>query len=269
MLIIISTHCMTTKLTSFRERLLRREPLLGTLIRTPSPHAVEILGGTGLDFVVIDGEHAPFDRTSIDLVLFAARAAGIPAVVRTPDATPGHLLNALDCGADGVLVPHVASVETARAIVEASRYQGGRRGFSHGGRAGQFGAFTVWDHIRAADARTTVLAMIEDPEAVEHLDAIGAVDGLDGFFLGRGDLSVSMRAESSDAPPVRALVERIASVARARNKPMLAYTSAIDAAEVAWLRSIGVTALAVSSEQGLLKRAAMETCAAFRKAWSA
>jgi 2-keto-3-deoxy-L-rhamnonate aldolase RhmA len=259
---------MRTKHTSFRERLLGRDPLVGTLIRTPSPHAVEILAGTGLDFVVIDGEHAPFDRTSIDLVLFAARAAGIPAVVRTPDATPSHVLNALDCGADGVLVPHVASVETARAIVDASRYQGGRRGFSHGGRAGQFGALSVWDHIRAADERTTVLAMIEDPEAVEHLDAIGSVEGLDGFFLGRGDLSVSLRAESSDAAPVRALVERIATIARARNKPMLAYTSAIDAAEVGWLKSIGVTALAVSSEQGLLRRAAEETRQAFHKAWA-
>jgi staphyloferrin B biosynthesis citrate synthase len=259
---------MTTKLTSFRERLLAREPLVGTLIRTPSPHAVEILGGTGLDFVVIDGEHAPFDRTSIDLMLFAARAAGLPAVVRTPDASPSHLLNALDCGADGVLVPHVASVETARAIVAACRYEGGRRGFSNGGRAGQYGAVPVWDHIRAADERTTVLAMIEDPEAVEHLEAIAAVKGLDGFFLGRGDLSVSLRAESSDAPTVRALVERIAAIARARSKPMLAYTSAIDAAEMAWLKSIGVTALAVSSEQGLLRRAAEETRQAFQKAWA-
>jgi 2-keto-3-deoxy-L-rhamnonate aldolase RhmA len=233
----------------------------------PTPHAVEILGGTGLDFVVIDGEHAPFDRTSIDLALFAARAAGIPAVVRTPDATPGHLLNALDCGADGVLVPHVASVETARAIVEACRYQGGRRGFSSGGRAGRYGALSVWDHIRAADERTTVLAMIEDPEAVGHLDAIAAVDGLDGFFLGRGDLSVSMRAESADAPPVRAVVERIASIARARNKPMLAYTAAVDTAEVGWLRSIGVTAFAVSSEQGHLRRAIAQTREAFDKAW--
>src|SRR5262245_22725227 len=101
---------------SFRERLLGRELLAGAFIKTPTIHTTEIVGGAGFDFVVIDQEHAPFDRVITDQILLAARASGIAALVRTPTAAHDKVLGVLDDGATGVLAPHIASVEAARAL---------------------------------------------------------------------------------------------------------------------------------------------------------
>src|SRR6266540_6834988 len=98
---------------TFRQRFLAGEHLVGTFIKTPGVHATEIIGGLGYDFVVIDEEHAPFDRVSTDAALLAARAVGTAGFVRVPTGAPTHLLAVLDCGATGVLVPHVASAEQA------------------------------------------------------------------------------------------------------------------------------------------------------------
>lgn len=248
---------------SFRERLKRREPLLGTFIKTPSPHATEILGDVGFDFVVVDTEHAPFDRGSAELVQLAARASGIAALVRVPDGTPAHILAALDDGADGVLVPHVTSATLAHALVAASRYRGGRRGFSNSPRAGRYGRVPLWTHVAAADARSTVLAMIEDVEALEHIDAIAAVPDLDGIFIGRGDLTVAMQAESPAAPAIRTATERIAAAAVANGKTVCTHAGSLNREELEWLRGIGVTAFVVSSDQGYLRQAAQDVAESF------
>jgi staphyloferrin B biosynthesis citrate synthase len=248
----------------FRERLRSRELLLGTFLKTPSPHATEIIGTLGFDFVVVDQEHAPFDRVSTDLILLAAKAARIAALVRVPDDRPSGILAALDDGAAGVIVPHVSSAAHARRIVSAARYHGGKRGFSNSARAGRYGALDMRDHIAVNDAATTVIAMIEDPEAVDAAAEIASVEGLDAFFLGRADLTVGLRAASTSDAPVRAAVERVAAAAGERQIPLVAYVGAIDAAEVSYLREVGVTAFAVSSEQGLMRSAASAAVSEFR-----
>ena len=107
----------------FRKRLSAGERLAGTFIKTPTGHSVEIFGDAGYDFVVIDEEHAPFDRQAIDHAIMAARAGRIAALVRVASASHSNLLSVLDCGATGVLVPHVASVEKARDVVAGCRYK--------------------------------------------------------------------------------------------------------------------------------------------------
>src|SRR5580704_11938958 len=151
---------------SFRQRFLSVELLLGTFIKTPTTHAIEILGALGFDFVVIDEEHAPFDRVTIDNLLLAARASNVAGIVRVAESSPAKLLAALDDGATGVLVPHVFSVGKAKEMVAACRYRRGKRGFSNSPRAGGYGQLGVWDHVDKADASVTVVAMIEDPEAL-------------------------------------------------------------------------------------------------------
>src|SRR5262249_55429665 len=105
----IERSVMSSSAASFRQRLIAREPLIGTFLKTPTSHGTEIIGDAGFDFVVIDQEHAAFDRTTSDVALLAARAARIPALVRVPG--PDAILSVLDCGAAGVLIPHVSSVE--------------------------------------------------------------------------------------------------------------------------------------------------------------
>ena len=244
----------------FRSRLLAREPLIGTFVKTPTTHATEILGALGFDFVVIDEEHAPFDRRATDAALLAAKAVGTAALVRVQSVT--SILPVLDCGATGVVVPHVATAAHAREVAAACRYQGGRRGYSGSPRHAGYGASGMWKTVEAADAATTVIAQIEDPEALDEIDAIAAVPDIDALFIGRGDLSVALGAKSSDAPEVRSAVERIGKAARAAGKPVCVFVGGKD--EAAWLQSEGATAFVVSSDQGFLRKAAAQALGEMR-----
>jgi staphyloferrin B biosynthesis citrate synthase len=240
---------------AFRQRLLARDVLLGTFVKFPTGHTTEMLGGLGFDFVVIDEEHGPFDRVATDQALMGARAGGIAGLVRVPDM--GRILGALDDGATGVLVPHVSTPEKAREAVALCRYRGGVRGFSNTTRAGGYGARGIWEHVDAQDAAVTVVAMIEDPEALRHLDAILATDGLDAAFIGRGDLTVALGAGSLAAPETQAATETILAAARKAGKPVCIMVAG--AAEAAEWRTLGASAFIVSSDQGFLRQAALRT----------
>lgn len=248
----------------FRERLRARELLLGTFIKTPVTHPVEIMGAVGFDFVVIDQEHAPFDRVDVDSLILAGRAAGIAVLVRVPGSEARDILPALDCGAQGVLVPHVSGRAKAQDVVAEARYQGGRRGFTNSSRAGRYGAAGFQEHVAAGDAGTAVLAMIEDVEALAVLPDVVATPGLDAVFIGRGDLSIALGVDSPAAPAVVNAAEKIAAAAREAGVALCAHVDRIDSPDVAWLRSLGVTAFIVASDQGLMRRAALQTLAAFR-----
>ncbi len=251
---------MSTPL-GFRQRFLEREVLLGSFIKTPTTHSIEILGDMGFDFLVIDEEHAPFDRVTIDTCLLAARAVGTAGFVRVSEPTAAKLTAVLDDGASGVLVPHVSSVDKARAIVSACRYRGGSRGFSNSPRAGRYGGVAMWPHVDAQDKAITVIAMIEDPEALEVIDDIVSVEGLDGFFVGRGDLSVAL-GENPGSPAIQTATERVITAATRIGKPVCVMVGSIE--ETAPFRQLGVTAFIVSSDQGLMRQPASKVLADFR-----
>ncbi len=245
--------------SSFRARFTARETLTGTFIKTPTPHAIEILGGLGFDFVVIDEEHAPFDPQATDVALLAARASGTAGIVRVPSADPAGILRVLDCGAVGVLIPHVSSAAKAREIAAACRYRGGKRGYSGSSRAGGYGVGKVWEHVARSDETTTAIAMIEDPEALDDIDSILAVEGIDGAFIGRGDLTVALGAAANDAPPVKAAVDTVMAAAKRAAKPVCVMVGS--AAEAKGFKELGASAFIVSSDQGFLRRIAGQTLA--------
>lgn len=244
---------------SFRQRLLAGDRLVGTFLKTPTSHGTEIVAGVGYDFVVIDQEHAPFDRTTTDIALMAARGCNIPALVRV--SGPDTILSVLDCGATGMLIPHVASAAYAREVAAMCRYKG-RRGFATSTRAGGYTAVPMWQHIRASDDAVTVIAQIEDPEALDEIDAIAAVDGIDSLFIGRGDLTAAFGDETPNPPAVRQAVEKIVAAARRANKPVSVYVGGRPDAE--WLQGQGATTFIFNSDQGLLRQAAMKGLAEMR-----
>lgn len=246
----------STENVGFRDRLIAKERLVGTFIKTPTSHACEILGALGMDFVVIDEEHAPFDRAQIDSILLGCLYSGIAGLVRVSEPTAARILSALDCGATGVLVPHVNSAEKARKIAAATRFGRGNRGFSNSPRAGGYGTRMMAEHIRLSDAAVTLIAMIEDVEALDEIDEILAVEDLDGVFIGRGDLAVAMKAENANAPEVTAAVEQICAAAKRRGKPVAVMVGS--AADSARFRAMGASAFIVSSDQGLMKQAAAQ-----------
>jgi staphyloferrin B biosynthesis citrate synthase len=245
----------------FRRRLTAGEKLSGSFMKTPSGHATEVFGDLGYDFVVIDEEHAPFDRQAIDQALVSARAGRIAALVRVASASPSNLLSVLDAGAVGVLVPHVSSAQKATDVAAACRYKAGERGFSNSPRAGRYGGLSLRQHVEHADAITTVLAQIEDPQALDQIDAIAAVDGIDALFIGRGDLAVALGADSPEAPEIRAGAERISAAARRAGKPVMVFVGSNRDALA--MREIGASAFIYSSDQGLMRQAAGKALAEF------
>jgi staphyloferrin B biosynthesis citrate synthase len=250
---------MTTA-PGFRARVLARQPLIGTFLKTPTGHGVEIVGDAGFDFVVIDQEHAPFDRSSTDVALAIACARGLPALVRV--AGPETILSVLDGGATGILMPHVASAEQARAVVAACRYRGGR-GFATSTRAGRYTAVSTWDHIDRSDAETVVIAQIEDVAALPHAGAIAAIEGIDALFIGRGDLTAAFADRSSDQR-VRDASEAIAAAARRAGKVVSVHTAA--PGEAGYLSSLGASLFVLSSDQGFLRQGALASLGALREA---
>lgn len=244
---------------NLRQRLAERTPLLGTFLKTPHPHVVEVLATCGLDLLCIDAEHAPFDRAAIDLCIMAARAGGLPAMVRPQSGSPEQILNALDCGADGVVVPHVRSAAEAEAVVRACRYGPGGRGYAGSSRAANYGLKVMAEHRSTSNESVAVVAQIEDREALEAIDEIAAVPGIDALFIGRADLTVALDCASPDDRPVVAAVERIVSACTTQNRPvgMFLHRPA-DAPD--WTRR-GVSLFLLGSDHGFLRTGA----AALRK----
>ncbi|WP_373356192.1 HpcH/HpaI aldolase/citrate lyase family protein [Pseudoroseicyclus sp. CXY001] len=248
-------------INDFRARLQGGASLMGTFLKLPGPHVIEVLGGVGLDFAILDEEHAPWTRETLDVGILAARASGVASIVRVARAEAASILSALDCGATGVMVPHVDSVAKAEVVASAGRYIGGTRGAgaARGGFYGRRGP----RNYEMADEEATVIAMIEDAAAIDDIDAIAAVEGIHALFIGRGDLGLSLRNARGSADDLNASVERVAEAARRHGKGVMAVVPAPEHADTAWLRGLGVTTLAVSSDIGFLQSAARAARQAF------
>ncbi len=232
---------------TFKQKLAEGETLVGTFLKTPSPTICEVLGRTTLDFLCIDAEHNPFDRRDISDCVLACRSVGLPNLVRLPIASAEHIATALDCGAGGFVAPHLMSAEDAQMIVAKSDYKQSR-GFCGGTRAA--GTRTLEEHVRLAGGDTVVIGQIEDIEAVQDLDAILDVDGIDCYFIGRSDLTLSMGHTDRNHPDVIATVEDITSRAVARGRRVGTFTS--DLSELPKWREMGINLFLLGSEQGFM-----------------
>jgi 2-keto-3-deoxy-L-rhamnonate aldolase RhmA len=240
-----------------KQRLAAGETLWGSFLKTPSPILVEVFASAGLDVLCLDAEHAPFDRTAIDLCTMAARAAGLALLVRTPTSAHEHILNALDCGADGVLLPHIRSADEARAAVAATHYGRGGRGYAGSSRAAGYGQVRIPDHLSASADRSVVIAQIEDVEAVEAVEAIAAVPGLDALFVGRIDLTIALGETDPNAPPVLAAVERVLSAGGSAGLPVGMFVPR-DGDVAAW-RAKGAKLFLQGSDHAFMRRGLLES----------
>jgi 2-keto-3-deoxy-L-rhamnonate aldolase RhmA len=237
---------------TFRQRLAAGALTVGSFVKTPHPHVVEVLGLTGLDCVVLDAEHAPFDRAAIDLCTLAARATGMPVLVRPAHSAPETILQALDGGADGVLLPHVRSVADAELMVRLCRYGPGGRGYAGSTRAADYTTRGMARHL--ATSNPVIVLQIEDADALEAIEAIAAVPGVDALFIGRADLTVSLGAASPDDPQVVAAVERICAAGRAAGRTIGMFLPRV--ADVAHWQSRGASLFLLQSDQEFLLKGA-------------
>jgi 2-keto-3-deoxy-L-rhamnonate aldolase RhmA len=166
------------------------------------------------------------------------------------------------------MVPHVDSAEKARNIASWARYRGGTRG-SGIGRGGDYGGRPIDAHYDLADATTTVIAMIEDREAIENIDDITAVEGIDAFFLGRGDLALSLSNASGPAPTVDEAVRIAAKSVLASGKALAAVTIDMTSDDAKQMIDLGVTAMIVGNDQFFMRSGAAAQLARFEKVMKA
>jgi 2-keto-3-deoxy-L-rhamnonate aldolase RhmA len=247
---------MVTRIGQFRHRIRSGELTLGTFVKTPHPAVFEVLGAAALDCLCIDAEHAPFGRSELDLAILAARSLDMPTLVRVPDATPSQCLNALDLGATGVIVPHVTSEASAAAAVAACRYGPRGRGYAGSTRAAGYGTRTLSENLSRADREVTLVAQIEDADALAEIDAIAAIDGIDALFVGRMDLTVSLGAGSPDDPVVRQAVEQICAAALRAGRAFGMFTPTV--AESRQFAARGASLFLLQSDQSWLLQGARQ-----------
>lgn len=246
---------MGNRSSEFRRRLVSGEVMMGTFLKTPSSIVAEVLAKSDLDVIAIDAEHHPFGRLELDSCIAAMRAADMPCLVRLSSDSPTDIRNALDCGATGIVVPHVTTADQAAAIVKAAHFGDGGRGYAGSTRAAEFGGKSMTDHMRDSRAQTTVVVQIEDIAALDNVADIAAVDGVDGLFIGRVDLAVGMQKSVSD-DEVMATVQAICAAGKTGNTSIGMFTPNV--AELADWQERGASLFLLGSDHALVLAGANE-----------
>jgi len=186
---------------TFKRAIMAGQQQIGFWTALASPTAAEILAGSGFDWLLLDGEHAPNDVASILAQMQAMMEDPTQPVVRVPENDPVVLKRYLDIGVQNFLIPMVETVEQAEAAVAATRFPPhGFRGFASTARASRFGR--VKDYHQRAHEELCILVQIETRQGLDNLEAIAAVPGIDGLFIGPGDLSADMGYLGGQANPV-------------------------------------------------------------------
>lgn len=191
---------------------------IGAQLRLGSPAAAELLGYAGFDFVIVDGEHAPQSPVSVQAQLQGIGCTDATPIVRLVKNDPDQIRLHLDIGGMGVVVPFINTAEQAEIGARACRYPpAGTRGIG-ASRAAKFGFDTTY--VEQSNDNIVYLPIIETVEAVKNIDQILAVEGVDSFLLGVGDLSVSLGISyRPDHPAMLDTWRTVVRAAEAAGKP--------------------------------------------------
>lgn len=201
--------------------------------RVTDPWLTETVGRMGYDLVWFDLEHRAFGYNTIDPLALACRATGMDLMVRIRKTGYDSPMRALECGANGIMVPHCRSAAEARQWVEWVRFPPlGRRGLDGVGADADFGLVGTMEHIEHANREVFLVLQIEDREALEQVEEIAAVPGVDLLFVGPGDLSVSLGVPLQfEHPLIQRAFERVARAAKQAGKWWGSTTSSPAAAQ--------------------------------------
>lgn len=236
-------------------------PALGTFYELGGIAAAECLGIAGLDFMIVDTEHGPYDVESALAAITAASRRDCAPLVRVKDVTRPSVLKMLDVGAKGLIVPDVRSVEEVRRLVEYAKYYPlGRRGFAPTLASG-YGfdqeAADVEGYFALCNRETLLIPQCETAEALEHIEEIAAMEGVDGIFVGPYDLSVALgKPAQMDNPELVAAIARVLAACKANGKLSMIYAG--DAAGSARLFRQGFDCVACGMDSILLIQAAKQ-----------
>jgi 4-hydroxy-2-oxoheptanedioate aldolase len=246
----------------FKRALKAGKAQIGLWSTLSSSYTVEVVAGAGFDWLLLDSEHSPVDIENLLTQLQAAAPYASHPIVRVPWNDMVNMKRVLDIGAQSFLVPYVQNVEEARNAVAYTRYPpAGVRGVAGTTRATRFGR--VKDYAKRAHEEICVLVQVETQSALQNIEAICGIDGVDGVFIGPADLHASLgHAGETANPKVKPLIDdAIRRIRKAGKAPGILTPNEADARH--WLEC-GALFVAVGSDAGILARGADALAAKFK-----
>ena len=251
---------------ALKARLIAGETVFGIWSLIPSPTLIELIGTAGMDFVILDGEHGPFDISTLGECIRAAEGANCAPLVRVPGLDAQFIQRALDLGPHGIVVPQVADYDAAQKAVACMHYAPrGTRGFNPFTRAGHYGVTAKREQSKQAGDFVLSCVMIENPKAFQDLDRILTIPDLDMIYLGVYDYSVLMGCPGKiDDPRVMEFMQVCAAKTRAAGKilGMLAKTPE----ELERFIGLGATLVTWLTDTWLIQGAVVQSIDIFHKA---
>jgi 4-hydroxy-2-oxoheptanedioate aldolase len=254
---------MELPINSFKRAILADRLQIGLWTTLSSHNVIEALGNSGFDWLVLDTEHSPNELPMVHSQLQALAGRRAHPVVRPPWNDAVVIKRYLDLGVQTLLIPFVQNAEEGRQAVAATRYPPkGIRGYAAAARASDYGR--VQDYPARCEEELCVLLQVETPHAIDNIREIATVEGVDGIFIGPGDLAASMgHVGNPKHPEVLAAIEKAICAIRECGKPAGILTP--DEALARRYIELGCTFTAVGSDVGILARGAEALSAKFTK----
>lgn len=250
-----------------KEKLIGGKKPIGCFFDTASTYIMECIGRTGMDFVIIDNEHSPIEAESSAEFIRCAELSGLTPLCRVRETSRPAILKLLDVGAQGLIVPDVHSAAQVKEIVSYTKYYPvGNRGFCPTRKDGWGfdGLGSVPETMAHFNAETLLIPQCETVGALESIEEIVALDGVDGIFVGPYDLSISMGLPGKfDDPVFQAAIDRIISACRSAGKFCLFFAGSADAVVAGFER--GFDAMAYSLDAALFIKALKDEVAKIRE----
>ena len=246
---------------SVRQKLAAGDVVMGMMHFTASPMIVEVMASAGLDFFIIDFEHSPIDIGMAAHLVRAGDAAGIAPLLRIPDVDGALVKKVLDLGVQGIVLPH-GTRQRAEALLRAARYEpAGTRGSCPAIRQANYGPPNWKEFQDEADRQLLIIPLIEDPAALDDMDALAAMPGIDVFFLGPFDFSVAAGIPGAgfDHPTMSGAIDRMIGIATRHGKYVM--TSVGDRIDTGLGRSLldrGVRMISYSADALVFRRACQD-----------
>jgi len=247
---------------NFKRALKANKVQIGLWCSLSSHYATELVAGSGFDWILLDTEHSPNDLESVLQQLQAAAPYPTHPVVRVPWNDMVTIKRYLDIGAQSLLIPYVQNAEEAKAAVAYTRYPpGGVRGVAGATRATRFGR--AKDYAKRAHEEICVLVQVETQTALDNLERIAAVDGVDGVFIGPADLHASLgyTGETNNPKVMPVIDEAIRRIRKAGKAPGI--LTGVEADARRWLDCGGLF-VAVGADTGVLARGTEALAAKFK-----
>ncbi len=247
----------------FKQALLKRQPLLGGWFMSASPVVAEVMANVGYDFLVIDLEHSTASTHDVHALMQAMVETKTQTVVRMGSHDKTQIKFVLDMGAMSLYFPMVNTVDQAVELARACRYPPfGDRGFARMHRGSRYN--TIPDYFERINHEVCVIAQLETPEAMTNAMQIAQVPGIDGVFVGPGDLSVALgHGGDVNHAQVKEMMAEVGGFCRRAGIPLGTVMPSPEM--VAWAFSVGYTFVSHASDIGLLMGSARGAAAKIRE----